>query len=184
MSEQATHYDVLGVTRDAPPEAIKASYRRLAKELHPDHHPGDVKKEQRFKAVTAAYDVLSDPDRRQAYDSRLDHEARAAEQRRATEAELQATEQARRFAEEFARVQRQPPPAPPPAPATPNTTTFPWFDIVVGIAALGGIAALAYANATPSSHWDPVVQRRRGPDGRFRRGRRSKRNWARRRLVR
>jgi molecular chaperone DnaJ len=63
----ADHYEVLGVDRSASPEAIKKAYRRLARELHPDVNPsGDAA--ERFKLVTHAYDVLSDPQQRQQYD--------------------------------------------------------------------------------------------------------------------
>lgn len=61
------HYDVLGVTRDASAEEIKAAYRRLARELHPDTNP-DTAAHERFKEVSHAYDVLSDNDKRERYD--------------------------------------------------------------------------------------------------------------------
>ncbi|MET0161965.1 MAG: molecular chaperone DnaJ [Microbacteriaceae bacterium] len=63
----ADHYEVLGVERDASPEQIKKAYRRLARELHPDVNPG-ADASERFKSVTHAYDVLSDPKQRQQYD--------------------------------------------------------------------------------------------------------------------
>ena len=63
----ADHYEVLGVSRDATPEEIKKAYRKLARELHPDVNPSDDAAE-RFKSVTHAYDVLSDPDQRERYD--------------------------------------------------------------------------------------------------------------------
>lgn len=63
----ADHYETLGVARDASAEDIKKAYRRLARELHPDVNP-DADAEEKFKNVTHAYDVLSDPQQRQQYD--------------------------------------------------------------------------------------------------------------------
>jgi DnaJ-class molecular chaperone len=63
-----TPYEVLGVKRDATPEQIRKAYRKLAKEFHPDLNPGKPAAEARFKAVTAANDMLSDPDKRARYD--------------------------------------------------------------------------------------------------------------------
>ncbi|MGO1050816.1 molecular chaperone DnaJ [Crossiella sp. CA198] len=61
-------YAELGVPPDAPGEDIKRSYRKLARELHPDANPGDAKAEARFKSVSEAYGVLSDTDKRKQYD--------------------------------------------------------------------------------------------------------------------
>lgn len=61
------HYEVLGLPRDASAEDIKKAYRKLARELHPDVNPAPEAQE-RFKAVTHAYEVLSDPESRQNYD--------------------------------------------------------------------------------------------------------------------
>jgi molecular chaperone DnaJ len=63
----ADHYQVLGVSRDAAPDEIKRAYRQLARQLHPDTNP-DPSAEARFKEVALAYEVLSDPQRRQQYD--------------------------------------------------------------------------------------------------------------------
>ncbi len=62
------YYKVLGVKRDAKPEDIKKAYRRLARKHHPDVNPGDKSAEERFKMITEAHDVLSDPKKRSVYD--------------------------------------------------------------------------------------------------------------------
>ncbi len=67
-------YEILGQPRTADAEALKRAYRRLAKEYHPDRNPGDEAAEARFKEINDAYDVLKDPEKRQAYD-RMGHEA-------------------------------------------------------------------------------------------------------------
>jgi molecular chaperone DnaJ len=61
-------YAVLGVSKDADATAIKKSYRKLARTMHPDHNPGDAAAEAKFKEVGEAYAVLSDPEQRAQYD--------------------------------------------------------------------------------------------------------------------
>jgi molecular chaperone DnaJ len=61
-------YEVLGVSRDADAREIKRSFRRLARELHPDVNRHDHDAEERFKEASEAYEILSDPERRQVYD--------------------------------------------------------------------------------------------------------------------
>jgi molecular chaperone DnaJ len=61
-------YKVLGVDRKASPEEIKKAYRKLARQYHPDKNPGDKTAETRFKEISAAYDVLGDPEKRKQYD--------------------------------------------------------------------------------------------------------------------
>ncbi len=61
-------YEVLGVSKGADEKAVKTAYRRLARDLHPDLHPGDTSAEDRFKEVAAAYDFLSDGDKKAKYD--------------------------------------------------------------------------------------------------------------------
>lgn len=62
-------YAVLGVSKDASEADIKKAYRKLARTHHPDQNPGDAAAEQRFKEISEAYDVLSDPKDRQEYDA-------------------------------------------------------------------------------------------------------------------
>ena len=68
------YYAVLGVARDASADEIKRAYRRLARELHPDVND-DPNTQERFKEVAAAYEVLSDPDKRQMFDMGADPRA-------------------------------------------------------------------------------------------------------------
>ena len=62
------YYAILGVTEIASSKDIKKEYRKLARELHPDANPGDTRAEERFKEVSAAYDVIGDEDKRVRYD--------------------------------------------------------------------------------------------------------------------
>src|SRR5437868_583792 len=61
-------YEILGVKRDASQSAIRAAYRKLAKKYHPDVNPGKPEVAERFKSISAAYDLLSDPDKRARFD--------------------------------------------------------------------------------------------------------------------
>jgi DnaJ-class molecular chaperone len=63
-----TPYEVLGVKPDASADEIRKVYRQLAKQFHPDLNPGKPEAEARFKSISAAYDLLSDPDKRARYD--------------------------------------------------------------------------------------------------------------------
>ena len=68
MAGRPDYYKILGVGKNASDEEIKKSYRKLARQYHPDRNPGDKKAEERFKEISQAHDVLSDPEKRKAYD--------------------------------------------------------------------------------------------------------------------
>jgi molecular chaperone DnaJ len=67
-ASKTDYYELLGVRRNAPLKEIRASYRKLARKYHPDLNPGDKHAEEKFKQIQEAYEVLSDPKKRQMYD--------------------------------------------------------------------------------------------------------------------
>lgn len=69
MAEKRDYYEVLGVQKGAGDDEIKKAYRQLAKKYHPDMNPGDKETEAKFKEVNEAYAILSDADKRAAYDN-------------------------------------------------------------------------------------------------------------------
>jgi molecular chaperone DnaJ len=68
MADRPDYYKILGVGKNASDDEIKKAYRKLARQYHPDRNSGDKKAEERFKEISQAHDVLSDPDKRKAYD--------------------------------------------------------------------------------------------------------------------
>ena len=68
MPARPDYYKILGVGKGASDEEIKKAYRKLARRYHPDRNPGDKQAEERFKEISQAHDVLSDPEKRKAYD--------------------------------------------------------------------------------------------------------------------
>ncbi len=87
------YYSVLGVTKEATPEAIKKAYRKLARKFHPDLNPDDAEAKRKFQQLTEANTVLSDPDNRKKYDQygpdwqHGDEHAQARHQRQRTDNE-------------------------------------------------------------------------------------------------
>jgi molecular chaperone DnaJ len=74
MATQKDYYEILGVSKSVSAEDMKKAYRKLAMQYHPDRNPGDKKSEEKFKEISHAYDVLSDDQKRAAYD-RYGHDA-------------------------------------------------------------------------------------------------------------
>ena len=58
------YYKILGVSKDIPQDEVRAAYRKRAKQFHPDLHPDDPKAKAKFQALSEAYDVISDPEKR------------------------------------------------------------------------------------------------------------------------
>ncbi|MBO5328052.1 MAG: molecular chaperone DnaJ [Clostridia bacterium] len=73
MADKKNYYDILGVSKTASQDEIKSAYRKLAKQYHPDFHPGDAAAAEKFKEINEANAVLSDEGKRKQYDYELEH---------------------------------------------------------------------------------------------------------------
>lgn len=73
MADKKNYYDILGVSKTATQDEIKSAYRKLAKQYHPDFHPGDKAAAEKFKEINEANEVLSDENKRKQYDFELEH---------------------------------------------------------------------------------------------------------------
>jgi curved DNA-binding protein len=82
QSTSGDPYATLGLDRDCTGEQIRSAYRLLARQVHPDVNGGSAEAEHRTRQLNAAYDILSDPDRRRAYDADAERERRRAEPKR------------------------------------------------------------------------------------------------------
>lgn len=67
------YYKILGIAKDTPQEKIKSAYKKRARQFHPDLHPDDPKAKAKFQALTEAFDVLNDPEKRKKYDQYGEH---------------------------------------------------------------------------------------------------------------
>ncbi len=97
------HYAVLGLSRDCTPLQIRDAYRVLARRFHPDLNKGDPDATARSQILNAAYETLSDPARRRAYDRELNHVSQAAAPKRSTRIEHNIKEEIRLPIEDFLR---------------------------------------------------------------------------------
>jgi len=79
MAEERDFYKILGVSRSATTKEVRQAYKRLARKYHPDVNPGDQQSAEKFKGISEAFDVLSDPEKRKKYDE-LGHFFRQAQQ--------------------------------------------------------------------------------------------------------
>ncbi|MCP4369483.1 MAG: DnaJ domain-containing protein, partial [Deltaproteobacteria bacterium] len=68
MTNKRDYYEVLGLSRNASEDEVKASYRKLALKYHPDRNPGNKEAEENFKEAAEAYEVLHDPQKKNIYD--------------------------------------------------------------------------------------------------------------------
>lgn len=161
-------YQVLGVRENATQADIKAAFRKRAMECHPDRHPGDKAKEDQFKRLSEANEILSRPDRRARYDQAEKRRRAQAEQQRRTGVQPQpwrppmptARTVTSQEAPRTVRPQERPPSSPPPG-QTQGTLDMLRFG---GLMVYG----LSRVRWTRGTYWDPRVRRHRGPDGRFR----------------
>ena len=97
------HYAVLGLSRNCTPSQIRDAYRILARRFHPDLNHGDPEATARSQILNAAYETLSDPARRRAYDRELDRVSQAAAPKRSARIEHNIKEEVRVPIEDFLR---------------------------------------------------------------------------------
>ncbi|MGD1857577.1 MAG: DnaJ C-terminal domain-containing protein [Leptolyngbyaceae cyanobacterium] len=116
MQNFRDYYEILGIVEDADAQAIKQSYRRLARQFHPDLNPGDRDAEERFKSLGEAYEILSDTSRKTQYD-----DYRRYWLRQKSEADYRDLDDFNRFVDQLLNRHEVTPPAQ--APDQPKTSS-------------------------------------------------------------
>jgi hypothetical protein len=164
-----TYYDNLKVARNAPPSVIKAAYRALSQQYHPDRNPAPDA-ERIIRLINEAYDVLGDPTRRAEYDRELESrekEERLAAQRRAAAARKDDDSAATHARRKSSPATPPPRPAPPPTPSTAarSTSSPMWVRILLCavLFAIGVWFSWREELSTTASHDAPEVANTTSP---------------------
>lgn len=142
-----THYDNLKVTRNAPPEVIRAAYKILTQKYHPDRHPGSADAERVMALINVSYQVLSDPVQRADHDRWI-----AQQEQSAAPPPAPTSPWPRQAPQSPPQATPQPPPAPPPSPSIVGSTRrlvshVLKYWVLYGIA---GVAVWSWLNPTPT----------------------------------
>lgn len=174
------YYKRLGVEETASPEEIKSKFREHAQALHPDRHPGDKAKEEKFKWMSEAYEQLHKPESRRKHDEELKR-YRAERLRKKLETPDTRMAQPKQASSAWQAPPTGVTPSEPKVWSSPRSsvmTTAPvqatapkgnGLGFLAALAAIGVGVVLVKSAANAGTHWDPTVERRRGRDGRFRR---------------
>jgi DnaJ-class molecular chaperone len=155
-------YQTLGVAPTASADEIKRAFRKIAMDCHPDRHPDDAERAERFKAARAAYEALIDPERRAVVDRELSRQR--AQRRSATDAFYRHTGKAKP-GEESTKSAAPPPgaprtSAPPPARPTAGSDVQARVTITAELAAKGGPHEVVYSRLRPMPGWVPGARGR------------------------
>ena len=147
MGAVHTHYDNLKVTRNAPPEVIRAAYKTLTQKYHPDRHPGSADAERVMALINVSYQVLSDPAQRADHDRWI-----AQQEQSAVPPPAPSSPWPRQAPQSPTQATSQPPPTPPPTPS-PVGSTRRLVSHVFKYWLLYGVAAVfvwSWLNPTPT----------------------------------
>src|SRR4051812_696314 len=168
--KKKSHYQLLDVPATATVEEIKKAFRAQAKVHHPDHNPGDAMSAERFRAINEAYEVLSDPARRAAYDSVLREQTLRDIKDMLKERAAKRAAPSAPVAHAYESVRRVVPPVAP--NAVPARTASPPLQVrPVSSPSVGGVVAVGFAAVALAAILGVALGgssgQARGPDGRF-----------------